>query len=39
MSQLKGDDLKIKTNSFLNKTEKLHIFVTHNETLFYANNG
>ena len=39
MPQFEGDELNIQINPSLNEMEKLHIFVTHDETLFYTNDG
>jgi hypothetical protein len=39
MPYFEGNDLKIQVNPILNEMDKPHIFVTHDETLFHANDG
>jgi len=39
MSQFEGDNLEIQINPSLKENEKEHVFVTHDETIFYANDG
>ena len=38
MPRFEGNDLEIQINPVLNEMDKPHIFVTHDETLFHANN-
>jgi len=39
MPNFTGNNLEIQINPELNEDEKLHVFVTHDETTFQANDG
>jgi hypothetical protein len=39
MPNFTGNNLEIQINPELNEGEKLHVFVTHDETTFQANDG
>ena len=39
MPRFEGENMDIRIDPVLNVEEKLHVFVTHDETLFYANDG
>ncbi len=39
MLQFNKENFDICEDPILNNNKKLHIFITHDETLFYANNN
>lgn len=39
MPQFEGDNLEIRIDPLLEEDEKIHVLVTHDETIFHANDG
>ena len=39
MPRFEGENMDTRIDPVLNVEEKLHVFITHDETLFHANDG